>query len=306
MTGLHDFLRASAQRDPAQPVFIRRDQISTYGELDVASGRFAAGLRDAGIRKGDRVALVLDGDVDFLIAYYGIAKAGAAVIPLCPDTRTGPLVYGIAHAGAAAVILDAANAGYLVGQASQVPTLRLVIHRGVVAPSGDPFTFVPFQDLTRSNVELHGAGTSPSDLLSVTYTSGTTGRPKGVMLSHHNLMSNVRSIVQYLDLTAADRVAAILPFYYVYGNSVLHTHVFAGATIVHAGSMAFPAQVLKTIEARSCTGLSGVPATFARLVGLTNLAEHDVSSLRYFTQAGAGMAPALTEKLGAAFPRARF
>ena len=63
------------------------------------------------------------------------------------------------------------------------------------------------------------------------------------MLAHRNLVANVRSIVQYLALTPSDRVAMVLPFYYVYGNSVLHTHVCAGATVVHAGSIAFPAQV---------------------------------------------------------------
>jgi acyl-CoA synthetase (AMP-forming)/AMP-acid ligase II len=110
--------------------------------------------------------------------------------------------------------------------------------------------------------------------------------------------------VEYLELTAADRVAMVLPFYYVYGNSVLHTHVCAGATVVHAGSMTFPTEVLKTIETTRATGLSGVPATFARLMGLSTLGQHDLGSLRYLTQAGAAMSPALTERLRGAFPSA--
>src|SRR6476661_3801729 len=122
------------------------------------------------------------------------------------------------------------------------------------------------------------------------------------MLSHRNLVAHVRSIVEYLALRPSDRVAMVLPFYYVYGNSVLHTHLCAGATIVQAGSMTFPAEVLKRIASHGCTGFSGVPATFARLLEVSGLAGYDTTSLRYITQAGAAMTPALTARLRAAFP----
>jgi long-chain acyl-CoA synthetase len=115
----------------------------------------------------------------------------------------------------------------------------------------------------------------------------------------------VRSIVEYLELDANDRVAMVLPFYYVYGNSVLHTHLCAGGTIVQAGTMTFPAEVLKQIASHRCTGFSGVPATFARLLDVAGIATADLSSLRYITQAGAAMTPALTERLRGAFPGVR-
>jgi acyl-CoA synthetase (AMP-forming)/AMP-acid ligase II len=158
--------------------------------------------------------------------------------------------------------------------------------------------------LMAANGEPRDAETSRDDLAAIAYTSGTTGEPKGVMLAHRNLVANVRSIVQYLELTPADRVAMLLPFYYAYGNSVLHTHVCAGATIVHAGSIAFPAQVRALIAREHCTGLSGVPATFARLTSDLS-AKHDANSLRYLTSAGAAMSAELAERVRGAFPSAR-
>jgi long-chain acyl-CoA synthetase len=304
--GLHHFLRAAAERQPEHPAFIRKDRVTTYGELERDASRFAAGLRRLGIGRGDRVALVLDTEVEFLIAYYGIAKAGAAVVPLCSDTRTSPLVYALAHSDARAVILDGSNLRYLAGQAGALPALRWIIQRGkgeLVDPGH--LELRDFDSLVAAGEELSDAGASGDDLLSITYTSGTTGRPKGVMLAHRNLVANVRSIVEYLELGPADRVAMVLPFYYVYGNSVLHTHICAGGTIVQAGTLTFPAEVLKQIADHRCTGFSGVPATFARLLGVAGIANSDLSSLRYITQAGAAMTPALTERLRGAFPGVR-
>jgi acyl-CoA synthetase (AMP-forming)/AMP-acid ligase II len=301
---LHDLLRASTDRAPSAPVFVRDGRSTTYAELDTSAGRVAAGLHELGVHKGDRVALVIDGDVDYLVAYYAALKAGAVVVPLCSDTRTAPLVHALAHSGARAVVLDAAAAPYLAGQAPQLPELRLLVQRGGVSACA-PFACVAFESLVQNTMELHDAGVSCDGLASITYTSGTTGAPKGVMLAHRNAVANVRSIVQYLELTPRDRVAMVLPFYYVYGNSVLHTHVCAGGAIVHAGSVAFPGQVMERIASQRCTGLSGVPATFARLLAAQGALEHDLGSLRYLTSAGAAMPQPLVQRVRAAFPHAQ-
>jgi len=299
-------LRDSAARQPEQRAFVRRGQATSYGELDRLSGRLAAALRDLGVRRGDRVALVLDNVVEYLIAYYGILKAGAVVVPLCPDTRTGMLTYAIGHCEATAVILERENSSLLEGQSAAVPSLRQVISLGPprLGDEGD-LRVAELAALTGSTEELHDAGTGGDDLASIVYTSGTTGHPKGVMLAHRNLLANIRSIVEYLELCSSDSIGMVLPFFYVYGNSVLHTHICVGGTIVHVGSMAFPAAVLKGIAENRCTGFSGVPSTFARLIQLSSLDQFDLSSLRYLTQAGGPMTPALTEKLKRALPHVR-
>lgn len=313
MTTLPESLRQAAERNPDQPVFIQQQSVTTYGELELASSRMARGLRRRGVARGERVALLLDSSIEYLIAYYAILKAGATVVPLAADTRTSPLVYALKHCDARAAVLDARNLKYLSGRAGELPLLSMLVYRGgarlAEVALGEPghFERIELESLFEADGGGAGGGAvqlQPGELASITYTSGTTGRPKGVMLSHRNLVANVRSIVEYLALGPSDRVAMVLPFHYVYGNSVLHTHICAGATIVAVSSMTFPAQVLADIAAHRCTGLSGVPSTFARLTSLSEIG-HDLSSLRYVTQAGAAMTPALTEKLRALLPQAR-
>ncbi len=302
---LHEMLGRSAARAPDHPVFIQRDSATSYEELDRASGAFAHGLKELGVQKGDRVVLVLNNTIDYMVAYYGILKAGAAVVPHYTDTRPGTLSYVLAHSEARAVVMERRNTRLLAGLAAQLPQLETVISLGPPLLAEDEgLRLAEMAALAEGGPQIHDSGALPDDLSAVVYTSGTTGKPKGVMLSHRNQLANISSIVQYLELTASDTVAMVLPFFYVYGNSVLQTHVHAGGTIAQVGTMTFPAAVLGGIQKQRCTGLSGVPSTFARLVQFRGLEQFDLSSLRYLTQAGGPMTPALTQKLRAIVPDA--
>jgi acyl-CoA synthetase (AMP-forming)/AMP-acid ligase II len=145
-----------------------------------------------------------------------------------------------------------------------------------------------------------------TQLASLIYTSGTTGQPKGVMLSHRNLLANVESILSYLKLDENDSVLNVLPFYYSYGNSVMHTHLAAGATLFLENSMLYPQRVVSLMEQCRVTGFSGVPSTFTLLLRRTKLSEFDLSSLRYLTQAGGAMTPANIERVKRELPNVDF
>ena len=304
---LHQMLARSAERAPHHPVFTQRDRATSYEELEHASSAFALGLREAGIRKGDRVVLVLANTIEYLIAYYGILKAGAAVVPHYNDTRTGTLCYVLAHSEAHAVVLERRNSKLLAGQAARVPQLKTVISLGGPALLDDDegFLLLEFSGVADCGGEMADAGAGADDLSAIVYTSGTTGKPKGVMLAHGNQLANIRSIVEYLELASSDVIAMVLPFFYVYGNSVLQTHVHVGGTIAQLGTMAFPAAVLAGIQKQRCTGISGVPSTFARLIQFRGLDQYDLTSLRYLTQAGGPMTPAMTTKLRGVLPHTR-
>jgi acyl-CoA synthetase (AMP-forming)/AMP-acid ligase II len=144
------------------------------------------------------------------------------------------------------------------------------------------------------------------DLAAIIYTSGSTGAPRGVMLTHRNLAANTRSIVEYLGLTARDRVMCVLPFYYVYGLSLLHTHLAVGGSVVIDTRFAFPSAVVNAMHERQVTGFAGVPSTFALLMQRTNLADLDLPSLRYVTQAGGPMPPARIREWRERGPKAPF
>jgi acyl-CoA synthetase (AMP-forming)/AMP-acid ligase II len=302
---LHALMVLAAERWPHKPAFVAGARSSSYGDLNRQSGRLAASLRGLGLRRGDRVLLVLDGTAEFLVCYYAILKAGAVVVPHNPDCRRETLVRAIGHAEARAIILEGKHVRLLEGLSAEVSTLAHVISVGP-AKLEQPghLEHTELVSLLAGPEELHHGGAGGDDLASLVYTSGTTGRPKGVMLSHRNVIANVRSIVQYLELTSSDVMAMVLPFYYVYGTSVLHTHVAAGGTIAMVGSLTFPATLLKGIQTQGCTGFAGVPSTFARLAQL-DLSQFDLSSLRYLTQAGGPMSPALTRKMMEAVPQAQ-
>jgi acyl-CoA synthetase (AMP-forming)/AMP-acid ligase II len=142
----------------------------------------------------------------------------------------------------------------------------------------------------------------PSDRAAIVYTSGSTGQPKGATLRHANLVANTRSIVQYLGLASDDRVMVVLPFHYVYGKSLLNTHIAVGGSVVIENGFLFPQRALETLERTCCTGFSGVPSTFAILLNRSNLACRTLPHLRYVTQAGGAMAPELQRRLIAALP----
>ncbi len=140
------------------------------------------------------------------------------------------------------------------------------------------------------------------ELAAIFYTSGSTGTPKGVMLSHLNLVSNTQATIEYLKLTEVDRTLVILPFYYIYGNSLLLTNIACGACLVIDNRFMYPETVLNTLEEQNCTGLSGVPSNFMILLGKSTLAARKFPHLRYFTQAGGAMAPDVIRALASAFP----
>ncbi|MFO0697220.1 MAG: class I adenylate-forming enzyme family protein [Polyangiales bacterium] len=305
MDRLHGFLRASTERNPEKPLFVKRGVSVTYREVEDRAARLATLLVDAGVQKGDRVAVLFDADADYMAAFYGALMAGAAAVPLCPDTRTAALDYSLAHSGARAVVMDASNLHWLDGQAKELPELRAVIVRGT-APEFDlgHIRRIDYAE-TATAPRYAGPDASGEELAAVVYTSGTTGRPKGVMLAHRNIVANTESIVEYLELTSDDVAGMVMPFYYVYGNSVIHTHIAVGGTIAHIGSMAFLGQVVDGLSRFQCTGFAGVPSTFARLLSYRSFDQHDLSHLRYLTQAGGAMMPKLIDQLRVTFPKSK-
>ena len=306
MSTLGGMLEQSAQRHADRPVYLEGEARHTYEELAQRSAALAAGLRGAGLGRGDRVALVLGNSFNYLVAYYAVVRAGGVVVPHYADARAEPLAHVLRHSGAVASVMEGRALRLLSGLTGDLPDLKVVVPVGKFPASAAELPGLEVTPLDR--LEAAGAGQAlpaepqASDLASIVYTSGTTGRPKGVMLTHGNLLANVRSIVSYLQLGQRDRVGMVLPFFYVYGNSVLHTHVCAGGSVAQVGTMAFPAAVLAGIQRHACTGFSGVPSTFERLLRFSGLPDADLSSLRYLTQAGGPMGPELTARVRRALP----
>jgi long-chain acyl-CoA synthetase len=141
----------------------------------------------------------------------------------------------------------------------------------------------------------------------IIFTSGSTGKPKGVMISHKNLIANTSSIVEYLKLTPDDRMLVVLPFYYCYGLSLLHTHLRAGGSIVFNNSFIFLGGVLKNLLDYKCSGFAGVPSHFQILLRKSDsFKSTKFPDLKYVTQAGGKLAPIFIDEFSESHPEVRF
>ncbi len=262
----------------------------TYAGLRQCVLACAAHLSAAGVRPGSRVVLLIENSFDYVIALFAILALGATAIPLNPDNSAAAVSSVLADcAGLGCILRERTRAK--VDPASTLPCL-LVLQNAFEDNRGRWYSSAPASP----------AETQPDALALLLYTSGTTGRPKGVMLTHANLLANTASIVEYMQMTAADSTVTVLPFFHSFGNSILLTHLAAGACVYIENRFAYPAKVVEVLQQVRPTGFSGVPATFYILLHRTNFLQHDWSFLRYINQAGGGMRVETIQRLRQVMP----
>jgi acyl-CoA synthetase (AMP-forming)/AMP-acid ligase II len=308
---IHHFLEHHAQALPEQFACIHGDEAVSYGEMERAANRVAHLLRDLGVRRGDRVALLIENSSAYVAAYYGILKCGGVTVAMYSTTPARTLAYIVNDCAVSVLLTQSKQLPVLEDVRDQLPKLRAVLVLDalpggkVSAPEdlqeGDtprwPWPVTTAKDIAQQPETPLPLVTSDLNLASIIYTSGSTGDPRGAMLSHLNIVANTRSIVSYLCLTAQDRVMVVLPFAYVYGKSLLNTHMAVGGTVIIDNRFVFPNVVLQTMQEKAATGFSGVPSTYAILLGKSAVRKMEFPALRYLTQAGGAMAPALIREV---------
>jgi long-chain acyl-CoA synthetase len=265
-----------------------------YGDLLNQARSIAAHLCAQGLQRGERVAFILPNSAEFVAAYYGVLMAGGVAVLLNAAGKTRDFAAWLCDCDPSFVLLDPNHA--------DAATAVAELPRPAVAwkTSGDPAA--PFGLSIASRSPDVAAQCTQDDPACILYTSGTTSRPKGVVLSHGNLASNTASIAEYLQLGAQDSIVTVLPFYYSYGSSVLHSHVRVGARLILEKNLVYPHAVVESLARERATGFAGVPSTFALLLSRVKLHDYDLSGLRYVTQAGGAMSAATTQRLRAALP----
>lgn len=287
---------------PTQAAMIVAGQTTDYqtvGHWLAAIGGFFAER----IVPGERVALLLDNSPVYAAAVYGIWSAGGVVVGLNTALKGHDIANQITHSGARWLIADAANRE--LPSVLQNCCCQLVVQgeaagladvAGVADVTGVAEA-ISLQALLAQPGYSGRLATAPalaqapalSAAAQIIYTSGTTGHPKGVVLTHGNLAANIGSICEYLPIRNDDRMLCVLPFFYSYGNSVLHSHLVTGATLILENSMMYPHKVLEGMVALRVTAFAGVPSTYNLLLARTRLEDFDLSAIRYCTQAGGPM-----------------
>lgn len=301
---LPGLLRAAAERHPERESVVWKSERLNYATLFERAARLSSFLIEQGVRSGDRVALVMENSPNYLASYFGVLMARACVVALNPNTTAHELKHPLAECEASAIIAQRSAIATLRPLLSDLPALKwLVLEEARDEASAEgSCRLASLQDAWATPAH-HGGQSDAGALAQIIYTSGTTGAPKGVMLTHRNLLANTESIVEYLRLTAEDRVLVILPFFYSYGNSLLLTHVAVGGALVIADQFVFLNGVLSLMQEEGVTGFSGVPSSFAMLLRKSLFPKTCFESLRYLTCAGGALPLAHLQELRAAHPK---
>jgi long-chain acyl-CoA synthetase len=305
---IHHFLEQSCRDFPDKTALIHEDVRASYSDIDIKANRLAGWMVENGVSKGERVVLIMENCLEYVISYYAVLKAGLVVAPLSYELKPDGLRILLKELEPAIIITTARCEKVLhATDLDDIAIKAIVINNPKLDWSSSGFNVFSWNDLA---VNSHNADTVPdisiqaNDLASIIYTSGSTGKAKGVMLSHENIVSNTYSICQYLCLGRDDIQMVVLPFFYVMGKSLLNTHFAVGGTVVINNKFAFPASVIKQMIEENVTGFSGVPSTYAYLLHRSPLSasKDKLGSLRYCSQAGGHMAGQLKKELRQALP----
>jgi long-chain acyl-CoA synthetase len=282
-------LERQARENGERTCLIEGEASLTFADAEAEAERFARFLRERGVEPGDRVALLLGNSRRYVTAFLGTLKAGAVAVPLNP---LAPQVWG--------EIADRCSAVLLI-------TEERLASAAMASPVSDrlPCVVLGAQDLQAFAPDPHPDGRRADDPAVVLFTSGSTGTPKGVVLTHRNVVANTLGVLDYLRLTSDDLGLAVLPFHYVYGQSVLQTHLWAGAALAIESRTAYPQTILREVARLGVTGLSGVPSTFMLLLQKGDFEGFDAPRLRYLTCAGGHLPDLYVRRLREHFPHAK-
>jgi long-chain acyl-CoA synthetase len=280
-------LRESAAASPDKPVVVYDGGHLTYAQVDALSDQLAAGLQQRGLRPGDAVGLQLPNIPQFLVAYFGILKAGAVVVPMNVLLKAPEVAFHLGDCNARAFITwtdvldDAAKGAAQAG-------VREVF---VVGDAPDAQATTPFARLLAAPAtgERPFVAREPADTAVIIYTSGTTGRPKGAELMHFQLYMNADIPGRLFNVREGDVIITVLPLFHVFGlSSILNIAVRFGCTMsliprFDAGT------VLAAIQQHRATIFEGVPTMFMALLQHPQLDQYDVASLRVAISGGAAI-----------------
>ncbi|MEU4686861.1 acyl-CoA synthetase [Streptomyces xinghaiensis] len=274
--GLGSWPARRARKTPHRPALVHDDVTVTYAELHSRTTRLAHALRAAGIRRGDRVAYLGPNHPSYLETLFATGLLGAVFVPLNIRLAGPEIAYQLADSGARALVHGPSCAGLVAGLPDDLDVRTHV----EVGPEYE-------RALAAGSTEPVDEPVSPDDTCVIMYTSGTTGRPKGAMLTHANLTWNAVNVLVDQDLSAGERALVSAPLFHTAGLNMLTLPVLLkGGTCVLAEAFD-PGATLDLVERHAITFMFGVPAMFDQMARHPRWAEADLSSLRTLTCGGA-------------------
>ncbi|MDD3718137.1 MAG: long-chain fatty acid--CoA ligase [Actinomycetota bacterium] len=283
---LADFLTETAKRAPDLAAIRFNGEEMSYLEMDRRVDALARGLRGLGLRPGDKCVLMMPNCINWVLAYYALARMGAVVVPVNFIYRRGELQHIFSDSGARAFIGHRDHLAEAMPVIESLPEMGILVAEGEDAPAG----FTPLPELfDHSRDSVPYAATAAGDPFAIIYTSGTTGLPKGAVLTHGNLMSDVLSVSGLRSSEPGDVVISALPLFHIYGQThALNLTIYSGLTL-RMWDHFDPAEVMAAIEEEESTILYAVPTMINRLVELGSAKPPRRSSLRFCVSGGASL-----------------
>jgi acyl-CoA synthetase (AMP-forming)/AMP-acid ligase II len=268
-----------------------RETVS-YEKLYTDSLKVASRLNES-CGENTNILILCENSVFFITAYLAIMKSGNVCVPLNPAIEPENLQKVITKTGS-----DLAFVSKRYSARFDNFSFKILDDESINSWTGDDKAVIP---------EPADSGFDGNRLAEIIFTSGSTGEQKGVMITHRNIIANSNSIIEYLGLTERDTIEIVMPFYYCYGLSLLHTHMRVGGSVVLNNSFIFIGSVISDLNKYNCTGFAGVPSHFQILLRKTkDFKETKFHSLKYVTQAGGKLHTVFIQEFIDSFPDIKF
>jgi long-chain acyl-CoA synthetase len=304
---LYAILEKTAKEHPEKAVIAYSETSITYAELDTLSSRFAAALVALGVQKGDRVAIFLSNIPQFVIAYYGVLKAGAVLTAISPLHKEREVAYQLSDSGAETIVaLDTlypiVEKVWRKTKLKNVVITRLEEYASKHSVASSKIKQAPnvhsFQELLTESAKPSTVDINPrEDLAALQYTGGTTGTAKGAMLTHANLVSNAVAFAAWIKGAVAEETfLTALPLFHIYGMTTsLNVPVSLAAEIVLLPKFE-AATVLETIQRNKVTVFCGVPTMYSVLLANPELGKFDLTSVRVCISGASPLPPQVQKR----------
>lgn len=281
-------VREQSIKYPDRSAFIYENKRTTYGEFEEQVSRLAFSLDQLGVKKGDHVALLLNNSPHFVITFYAVMRLGATTIPINPIYTMDEMSYIIQHGDVKWVIIGEESCERALQLEQAFDTIKgFILCNPTKRVSREKFYL--FSDLINHPYRMNPIELNDEDIAMILYTSGTTGFPKGAMLSHRNLYANAQDVGDFFLFTEEDCVVATLPFYHVFALTVvLNTPLSKGACILITPRFS-PKGIFKLSRDYEATVFAGVPTMFSFLFQYQEGNEESFSNLRLAISGGSAL-----------------
>lgn len=279
----------------------------SYAEFADSIRQAAGGLIERGLQPGDRVGVCLEKGFETVIALFAAAAAGGVFVPINPLLKPSQVGYILRDCDVSVLVTSGFRLEHLRDELNQSSNLSTVICVGDAAEGTgrtSSISILPWRDLSAADgMRLPAGNCQADDVAAILYTSGSTGLPKGVMVSHRNLCVGAESVATYLENDENDRVLSVLPLSFDAGLSQLTTAFHAGACCVLVNYLV-PRDIVRICASEAITGITGVPPLWIQLAQL-DWPDEAGAGLRYFANTGGHMPRATLDRLRAIFPNAK-